>query len=179
MENFDPIFTLLAENEGIGLNLDILETGVINIVTLVVVLIYVGRDFLGSILEKRQNDIIRGVQDAEERLNEANRRLTEAQKQLTQAHVIIDEIKNETIAAKKVLLEADAYQAKKDLATRFNRALAAFRTKERQIFLEVKQQIILLVLNRTAARAQETFGPKKRAAALINETINKLEGELL
>jgi hypothetical protein len=29
MENFDQIFTLLAEDEGIGLNLDILETGVI------------------------------------------------------------------------------------------------------------------------------------------------------
>jgi hypothetical protein len=31
MENFDQIFTLLAEDEGIGLNLDILETGLINI----------------------------------------------------------------------------------------------------------------------------------------------------
>jgi hypothetical protein len=34
MENFDQIFTLLAE-EGIGLNLDILETGLINILALV------------------------------------------------------------------------------------------------------------------------------------------------
>ncbi len=31
MENFDQIFTLLAEHEGIGLNTDILETGLINI----------------------------------------------------------------------------------------------------------------------------------------------------
>ena len=179
MENFDPIFTLLAENKGISLNLDILETGVINIITLVAILIYVGRDFLGSILETRQKEIVRGVQDAEERLAEANRRLTEAQKQLTQAHVIIGEIKNETITAKKVLLESDADQSKKDLTTRFSRALATFRTKERQVFLEVKQQIIKLVLNRTAARAQETFGPKEQATLLINETINKLEGKLL
>jgi len=35
MENFDPIFTLLAADEGIGLNLDILETGVLNIFALV------------------------------------------------------------------------------------------------------------------------------------------------
>jgi len=179
MENFDQIFTLLAHSEGIGLNLDILETGVINIVTLVVILIYVGRDFLGSILEQRQKEIIRGVQDAEERLNEANRRLTEAQKQLTQADVIIAEIKNETVTAKKALLQADADQSKKDLTTRFSRALATFQSKERQIFLDVKQQIILLVLKRTAARAQETFGPQERATALINDTINKLEGDLL
>ena len=44
---------------------------------------------------------------------------------------------------------------------------------------EVKQQIILLVLERTVARAQETFGKKDRATALINDTIDKLQGDLL
>lgn len=179
MENFNQIFTLLAENEGIRFNSDILETGVINILALVSILIYTGRDFLGSLLEERKTNIVKGVQDAEDRLNEAEKRLSEAQKQLTQAHVVISEIKNETIEAKKVLLKSDAYQAKKDLKTRFERALATFHTKERQVFLEVKQQIILLVLKRTVARAQQTFGPKERAGELINETINKLEGDLL
>jgi F-type H+-transporting ATPase subunit b len=93
MENFDQIFTLLAENEGITLNLDILETGLINILALVGILIYVGRDFLGSSLEARKSDIVTGVQDAEERLSEANKRLAEAQKQLSQANVVITEIK--------------------------------------------------------------------------------------
>jgi len=178
MENFDQIFTLVAEHEGIGLNLDILETGLINILALLAILIYTGKDFLGSLLEERKTSIVQGVQDAEDRLNEANRRLDEAQKQLSQANVVITEINNETIAAKKVLLEADAYQSKKDLATSFSRALASFRSKERQIFVEVKQQIILLVLKRTVISAQETFGKKDRAAALINDTINKLEGDL-
>ena len=40
MENFNQIFTLLAENGSIGLNLDILETGIINIAALVGILIY-------------------------------------------------------------------------------------------------------------------------------------------
>nr|YP_009028778.1 ATP synthase CF0 subunit I [Asterionellopsis glacialis]AGH28327.1 ATP synthase CF0 subunit I [Asterionellopsis glacialis] len=179
MENFDQIFTLLAEHEGIGLNLDILETGVLNIITLVGILVYTGKDFLGSLLEERKATIVKGVQDAEDRLNEAKRRLDEAQKQLNQAHVVISEIKDETVATKKVLFEADASQAKKDLKARFERALSAFRSKERQIFVEIKQQIITLVLKRTVIRVQETFGPKDRAAALINETINKLEGDLL
>ena len=65
------------------------------------------------------------------------------------------------------------------MATSFNRALATFRAKERQIFLAVKDQIILLVLKRTEMRAQETFGKKDRATELISETINKLEGDLL
>jgi F-type H+-transporting ATPase subunit b len=179
MENFDQIYTLLAETEGIGLNLDILETGVLNILALVAILIYTGRDFLGSLLEERKTIIVKGVQDAEDRVNEAERRLSEAQKQLNQANVVIGKIKQETIATKKVLLQSEAFQAKKDLKVRFERALATFRSKERQIFLEIKQQIILLVLKRTVVRAQETFGPKDRAATLINDTINKLEGDLL
>ena len=180
MENFNQIFTLLANGEGgIGLNLDILETGLLNILALLAILIFTGKDFLGSILEERKSTIVKSVQDAEDRLNEAQKRLSEAEKQLSQANLVISEIKNETIATKKVLLEADAYQAKKDLKIRFERALATFRSKERQIFLEIKQQIISIVLKRTVVRAQEAFGPKDRATALINDTINKLEGDLL
>ena len=180
MENFNQIFTLLAnEKGGIGLNLDILETGLLNILALIAILIFTGKDFLGSILEERKSTIVKSVQDAEDRLNEARKRLSEAEKQLSQANLVFSEIKNETIATKKVLLEADAYQAKKDLKIRFERALAAFRSKERQIFLEIKQQIISIVLKRTVVRAQEAFGPKDRATALINDTINKLEGDLL
>jgi F-type H+-transporting ATPase subunit b len=179
MENFDQIFTLLAEHEGIGLNTDILDTGLLNILALLAILIYTGRDFIGSLLEERRTTIVKGVQDAEDRLNEAQKRLNEAQKQLNQANLVISEIKNETVATKKVLLESDASQAKKDLTVRFERALATFRSKERQIFLEIKQQIISLVLQRTVSRTQETFKSKERATALINETINKLEGDLL
>ena len=179
MENFDQIFTLLAEHEGIGLNLDILETGLLNILALLAILIYTGRDFLGSLLEERKTTIVKGVQDAEDRLSEAQKRLSEAEKQLNQANLVISEIKNETIATKKLLLQSDAFEAKKDLKIRFDRALATFRSKERQIFLDIKQQIISLVLKRTVIRAQEAFGPKERATALINDTINKLEGDLL
>jgi len=178
MENFDQIFTLLA-NEGIGLNTDILETGLLNILALLGILIYTGRDFLGSLLEERRTTIVNGVQDAEDRLSEAQKRLAEAQKQLNQATIVISEIKNETVTTKKVLLESDAFQAKKDLTVRFDRALASFRSKERQIFVEIKQQIISLVLQRTVSRVQETFKSQERSSALINDTIDKLKGDLL
>jgi len=179
MENFNQIFTLLAEEESISLNLDILETGLLNILALLAILIFTGKDFLGSILEERKSTIVKSVQDAENRLNDAEKRLIEAEKQLNQANIVMSEIKNDTLKTKKILLEADADEAKKDLKIRFERALAAFKSKERQIFLEIKQQIITLVLSRTVVRAKETFSPKERATALINETIDKLEGDLL
>ncbi len=178
MENFDQIFTLLA-NEGISLNTDILETGLINILALLAILVYTGRDFLGSLLEERRTTIVKGVQDAEDRLSEAKKRLVEAEKQLNQANIVISEIKNETVTTKKVLLESDAFQARKDLAVRFERALASFRSKERQIFVEIKQEIISLVLQRTVTRVNAAFKSKTRSTEFISETIDNLKGDLL
>ena len=97
MENFNQIFTLISNEDVISYNKYILESGLVNITTMVAILVTLGRDFLGSILEKRENDIARSIQDAEERLNEANKRLSDAEKQLTQAYLIINEIKNANV----------------------------------------------------------------------------------
>ena len=177
MENFDQIFTLLAAEEGISLNTDIFETGVLNILVLIGIIVYVGRDFLGSSLEQRQQEIIQSVQDAEERLTEANTRLSEAQKQLTQAQVIISEIRQETINTKKVLLDSDSTQANQELATRFGRALATLRSREQQVFSEIKQQIISLALKNVLTKVQTTLSPTKQAT-LIDKSIAKLGGQL-
>jgi len=175
MENFDQIFTLIAEEEGISLNPDILGSGLFNILVLAGILIYTGKDFLGSILEERKTTIVQNVQDAENRLNEAQKRLAEAQKQLNQAHVVISQIKSETLATKKVMLKADAIEAQNDLKFRFERAVGAFKSKERRIFFEIKEQITSLVLTRTVSRVKETFAQDKAAAKLINNTIRTLE----
>ena len=134
MENFNQIFTLLAEEGSISLNLDILETGLLNILALFAILIYTGKDFLGSLLDERKTTIVKSIQDAEDRLNEAQKRLREAEKQLDQADLVMSEIKSEAIATKKKLLESDAYETKQDLKIRFERALVAFRSKEQKIF---------------------------------------------
>lgn len=175
MENFDQIFTLIALEENIGLNLDILETGLLNIIVLVGILLYSGNDFLGSFLEERKMTIVQNVQDAEDRLVEAKNRLTEAQKQLNQASIIINEIKAETLLTKKMMLKANAFDAQKDLKFRFERAIGTFKSKERQIFFEIKDQITSLVLSRTVSRVQKTFAQNKPSANLINNTIRILE----
>ena len=111
----------------------------------------------------------------ENRLNEAQKRLAEAQKQLNQAHVVISDIKSETLSTKKVMLKADAVEARNDLKFRFERAVIAFKSKERRIFFEIKEQITSLVLTRTVSRVKETFAQDKAAAKLINNTIRTLE----
>ena len=179
MENFDQIFTLLANHENISLNTDILETGLINILVLIGILIFYSPTFLGSFLEERRTKIVDGVEDAENRLKEAQKRLTEVENKLNETYLVFKEIDYENESARIASAKLDASQAKKDVAIIFERALATIQSKERQIFLEIKQQMISIMLQKTVNRLQETFKSKKRATALINETINKLEGDLL
>merc|ERR1712157_297993 len=101
ISNLDNIFTLVTENGSIGLNLDTLETGVIDIAALVGILVFTGKDFLGSILEERRTNIIQSLENAENRLKEADRRFNEAQKQLSQANILISKIKREAVESQK------------------------------------------------------------------------------
>lgn len=181
MENFIKILisTVITDVEGISLNFDIFETGLINIVLLIIIVFSAGKDFLLSLLEERKTTIVNGIQEAEDRLNEAKRRLDEAQKQLRQVDVVIDQIKTDTIKTKTILLESEAFESKKDLTTRFSRAVATFKTKERQIFLEIKQEITLLVLKRTVIRVKEMFVAKRKANKLVREITNKLTRDML
>lgn len=179
MDYFDQIFTLLADQEGISLNSNFLETGVLNIVALVAILVSTGKDFLGSILEERQVTIRKEVKDAEDRLQQAQRRLQETQQQLRQANLVMRGIQEETVATKKLLLTANLAEAKQELKVRFDRALATFQSNERQVLMTIKQQISSLVFQRTLTRVQETFRSPERATAFLTETIEKLEGDFL
>ena len=175
MENFNQIFTLLAKSEGIGLNLDILETGLINIIALVAILIYTGKDFLGSSLRERKRTIVNSIQDAEDRLNEANKRLSEAQKQLSQFHIVIKNIEFETYKARQVMYASETLLLEKEVMTQTNRAVSTLRTKQQQLFDQVKHKIVSTVLTRTVVKFKENFGTKKRSRAVITQCIDAID----
>jgi len=93
IENFILISTL-AEGEltsgsskGFGFNTNFLEANVINIVILASGVVYLGRNFLTSALELRQQKISETIQEAEDRLKQATLRLSESEKQMAQAKI--------------------------------------------------------------------------------------------
>jgi len=100
MENIEKIFRFVEENS-FSLNPDILEAGLINIFGLIAIVVFVGKDLVGSILEERETTVSQSIQDAENRLDESQKRLTEAQKQMVQLSVIINDIRNDTLSTKK------------------------------------------------------------------------------
>lgn len=81
-----PLATaLLAHHGGFGLNLNILDTNLINLVIVIGVLIWFLKGFLGGMLERRREAILADLRDAEERLKAANAAVAQAQQDLAAA----------------------------------------------------------------------------------------------
>nr|YP_009425797.1 ATP synthase CF0 subunit I [Deparia lancea]ASU94496.1 ATP synthase CF0 subunit I [Deparia lancea] len=78
---------------GIGLNTNILEINLINLILVLGILFYYGRGVLINFLENRERTILNTIRDAEERRKEATNKLQKARIRLQQAKVKADEIR--------------------------------------------------------------------------------------
>jgi len=90
---------------GFALNLDIPETGIINIVVLIAGLIYLLAPLLSESMSAREKEIQTDIEDAIAKFNEATERLAEAEKSQAQANSVIAEI-NSSIDSDKAEFEA-------------------------------------------------------------------------
>nr|YP_011030784.1 ATP synthase CF0 subunit I [Hiya brooksiae]WQT71186.1 ATP synthase CF0 subunit I [Hiya brooksiae] len=86
-----PSYWTLAAS--IGLNTNILETNLINLILVLGILFYYGKGVLINFLENRERTILNTIRDAEERHKEATEKLQRARIRLQQAKVKADEIR--------------------------------------------------------------------------------------
>jgi F-type H+-transporting ATPase subunit b len=177
MENWGSPFIISSETEGFGLNSDILETNLINIIILIVLLVYVLGNFLKESLASRQEQIISSIQEGEKRLNEANERLAEAKSQWAQAQIIVEKLKAQTKQSKVKLLETEFQQANQDLSQRFNNILMVLRYREQQVFKDVMKQVSALALHQVGEKLHEQLGETEQSL-IIDSKINRLGGRL-
>nr|YP_009183890.1 ATP synthase CF0 subunit I [Woodwardia unigemmata]ALN96661.1 ATP synthase CF0 subunit I [Woodwardia unigemmata] len=77
----------------IGLNTNILEINLINLILVLGILFYYGKGVLINFLENRERTILNTIRDAEERHEEAAKKLLKARIRLQQAKVKADEIR--------------------------------------------------------------------------------------
>jgi len=77
--------TLFAHHGGFGLNLNPLDTNLINLVIVIGVLTWFLRGFLGGMLDRRRQAILADLKEAEERLTTATAAVAKAQQDLAAA----------------------------------------------------------------------------------------------
>nr|QKV46098.1 ATP synthase CF0 subunit I [Selliguea yakushimensis] len=82
-----------AFSASIGLNTNILEINLINLILVLGILFYYGKGVLINFLDNRKRTILNTIRDAEERRREASNKLQKARIRLQQAKVKADEIR--------------------------------------------------------------------------------------
>jgi F-type H+-transporting ATPase subunit b len=99
MLNFSTllIFTLVSEREGFGINTNILETNVLNLVVVIGILVYFGKDILQDSLKARKENILKSVQDSVEKKMQAAENLSSAKLQLENAKLKANDIRSQGI----------------------------------------------------------------------------------
>jgi len=150
-------FSLLFASEGYGINLNLFETNLINLVIVIGVLGWFLKGFLGGILERRRQAILHDLDDAETRLKKATADLAQAQADLAAAKQ-----KAETILADG---KARAEAIRLDGEKRTISAMAALK------------QDALSELTAEGARLSEQLR-REAAMAAIDKVMAELPGRL-
>ena len=179
MSDFLLISTLseVSSGKGFGFNSNFLETNVINIALLLSGVIYLGKNFLTSALELRQQKVTEAIQEAEERLQQANSRLLDSEKQLAEAQSVIEKIKKEAETTARTVKETILAQGKVDIERLTNNGKSNIEQAELQIKKQIQQRIANLALERVSTQLQDYMTPSLQSK-VIDNNISELGGQL-
>ena len=167
----------LSSGKGWGFNPNFLEANVINIAILLYGVVYLGRNFLTSALESRQQKVAEAIQESEERLQQATARLTEAEKQLTEAQIVINQIKKEAETTARKVKETILAQGKLDIERLTNNGKSSIEKAEVQIKKQIQEHITNLAIERVSGQLKDYLTPNLQSK-LIDTNISQLGGQL-
>nr|QCI09066.1 ATP synthase CF0 subunit I [Inkyuleea mariana] len=171
MENTIQIFKIVSEqyaHTGISFNSNFLEANVINITLLLLGLIYVLKQFLGSILVIRQEKVLFAINESEERLQQANIRLAESEKQLAQTQIVIGQIISEAELTAQKVRESILQQGKSDIERLTLSGKASISSAENQVREQIQQQITALAINKVSIELQNQVTANMKAKIIDN-----------
>jgi F-type H+-transporting ATPase subunit b len=147
MIEIQGIFTFLAhESEGIRLNTDIFETNIINLLLLLSLVFYVGKDFLGSTLSSRQRLILDKIEEIEKKVNDANKRFLEAHLKWSQINILSENLEKKTLQKIEVFHETQNLKNKDILLKEYFSTLVTLNLKNEQIKKQIRTYVIELAL---------------------------------
>jgi F-type H+-transporting ATPase subunit b len=176
MEKLESIFLFLShESKSIGLNTDIFETNVINLILLLSLVFYVGKDFLGSTLTERQRAILDKIEEADKKVNEADKRFFEARVQWAQANIFGDNLEKRTFQKIEAFHETQNLKNKETLLREYFSTLVALDLKNEQVQKQVRNFVMELSLIEVYATFNKLINNTKFQENYSNYSVLLLE----
>jgi F-type H+-transporting ATPase subunit b len=164
-----------AGHSGFGLNLDILETNIINLVIIIGVLVYFGKNSLGKTLSDRRAQIEAAIQEAEQRKAKAAAALAEQQQKLAQAQTeairIRKEAEERAAAARAEIMK----QSEEDIQRMKAAAAQDLSSQQDRVLNELRQRIAALAMQKAEEQIRSQVGEDTQRQ-LIDRSIARIGG---
>lgn len=164
-----------AGEGGFGLDLNLLETNLINLAILVGLLVFYGGKVLGNILTERRSQIAEAIQEAEERQRKAAEALATEQEKLTQAQAEAERIRQAAKERAATLSAEIAEKSRQDVERLRETAASDLSSEQERVIAQLKKQIAQMAVEKaeTQLKARIDDGIQER---LIDRSIAQLGG---
>lgn len=164
-----------AEGGGFGLNLDILETNLINLAIVIGILVYFGRGFLGKVLGERRSTIETAIQEAEKRKKDAAAALADEQQKLAQAQAEAAKIRASGEEAAKAAAAAILAKGEEDIRRMRETAAQDLGREQERVIRELRQRVVSLALQRAESQLSSQLDSSKQQQ-LVDRCVSLLGG---
>ena len=168
--------TEASAEEGFGLNLDLLDTNLINLGILIAVLLYFAPGFIGKILSERRATIEQAITEAEKRQKEAAAALAEQQQNLTQAQAEAEKILATAETRAQEVKQRIAQQAEQDIERMKATANQEMNTERDKAIAQLRSIVASKALAQVESRLKETLDENAQQQ-LIDRSMGLLGGQ--
>lgn len=162
-----------SEHSDFGINTDIFQTNLINIVIILAILIYAGRGFLGKILSQRLESIESAIKDADNRKLKAAAQLVDKQQKLAEVQAECDRLRLQADAdaqkAREVILSTIAA----DIERLKESASQDLETEQERVIMQLRQQVVQKALSQVNTYFDQGLSESTQQE-LVDRSINLL-----
>ena len=166
--------TLFAAEGGFAINLNPLETNLINLVIVIGLLVYFLKGLLGGILERRRESILKELNDAENRLKTATTELSKAQADLGSAKEKAERIRADGKARAQSIRVDGEQRTIEAMAALKQDALADLNAEGARLTEQLRREAALAAIDKVMADLPGRLDASAQAR-LIDASINNLE----
>jgi F-type H+-transporting ATPase subunit b len=165
--------TVFAHHGAFGLNLNPLDTNLINLVIVIGVLVWFLKGFLGGMLERRRQTILSELNDAEERLKSANAALAQAQQDLAAAQQKAEQIRADGKARAEAVRADSERRTIEDMARLKQDSVADLNAEAARVSDLLRREAARQAIEKALASLPGKLDESAQAR-LIDQSINTL-----
>jgi F-type H+-transporting ATPase subunit b len=165
-----------AEEGGFGLNLNLFETNLVNLLIVIGIVVYFGKGFFTKTLGARSQAIETALGEAQRRREETAKALAEQQQKLKQAQAEAAQIVAKAEGDAQAAAAAIAAKSAEDLVRMRETAAADVSSEEARIMGELRQRIAELAMQQAAAQLPGRLNASAQQS-LIDRSISIIGGQ--